>query len=109
MCTNTLSYLQRKLNFKFILLAFIATTFLSACGIKGDLYQTPEQAVMSQDKTVAQSDADQKTNIKKSVEPQEPAVITLDDSKQQQAVQQSAEQTTTPLVNMPTDQVKEQQ
>ena len=49
MRTNRLHYLhqklQQKLKLKSILLAFVAATFLSACGIKGKLYQTPEQAV----------------------------------------------------------------
>lgn len=111
MRTNRLHYLHqmpdKKLNLKSILLVFIAVIFLSACGIKGDLYQTPEQAVTSQDKAVAQGDADQKTN--KSLEPQDPAMIMLDDSEQQQVLKKSTEQTTTPLVKQPTDQVKEQQ
>jgi predicted small lipoprotein YifL len=102
MRTNRLHYLHqmpdKKLNFKSILLAFIAAIFLSACGIKGDLYQTSEQAVTPQDKAVAQRDEGQKAGINKRVESQESAVITLDES-----------QTTTPFVKQPTDQVKEQQ
>ncbi|PKG84906.1 hypothetical protein CXF85_04655 [Colwellia sp. 75C3] len=113
MRTNRLHYLHqmpdRKLNFKSILLAFITAILLSACGIKGDLYQTPEQAVTPQDKVVEQGDAAQKTTINKSVEPQDSAVIPVDDSEQQQAIQQPTEQAPTPLVKQPTDQVKEQQ
>ena len=44
MYTNTFNYLQTKLNIKSILLAFISAILLSACGVKGDLYQTPERA-----------------------------------------------------------------
>ena len=101
MRTNRLHYLHqipdKKINFKLILLTFIVTIFLSACGIKGDLYKTPEQAVTSQNNVVEQNDASQKVSIKKSVEPQNLTVITADESKQKQAVLQ------------PTDQVKEQQ
>jgi predicted small lipoprotein YifL len=97
MCTNTLSYLQRKLKFKSILLTFVATIFLSACGIKGDLYQTPEQAVTPKDKVVAQRDEGQKAGINKSVESQE------------QTSQPPTEQATIPLVKQPIAQVKEQQ
>ena len=102
MRTNRLHYLHqmpdKKLNFKSILLTFIAAIYLSACGIKGDLYQTPEQGVIPQSTVVEPSDESKK-----------PAVNTLDDSVQQQAVQQPTEQNTTPLVKQPTDQVKEQQ
>jgi predicted small lipoprotein YifL len=112
MRTNRLHYLHqmpdKKFNFKSILLTFIAAIFLSACGIKGDLYQTPEQAVIPQDKVVEQNDTSEKIHIKKSVKPQDLTVITVDESEQQQAVLQSTEQTTS-LVKQPTDQVKEQQ
>ena len=83
MRTNRLHYLhqkpRQKLKFKSILLTFVAVIFLSACGIKGDLYQTPEQAV-----------------------------TTLDESQKQQAIQQPIEQKEQ-ATGQSTEQVKEQQ
>jgi len=42
-----LRYLQKqshqKLQFRTLLLTLVASLFISACGIKGDLYQTPER------------------------------------------------------------------
>ncbi|TWX63797.1 lipoprotein [Colwellia demingiae] len=112
MRTNRLHYLHQKphqkVKLKSILLTFIAVTLLSACGIKGDLYQTPEQAVAPKAETVAQSDESQEKSISKSVESQEQSVTTLDESQQQQAVQQPIE----PIeqaTNQSTVQVKEQQ
>ncbi|PKI16341.1 LPS translocon maturation chaperone LptM [Colwellia sp. 12G3] len=109
MRTNRLHYLHKKFNFKSILLTFVAVIFLSACGIKGDLYQTPEEAVTAKDKVVEQADESEKASVKESVESQESAMITIDESEKQQTVQQSTEQTTTPSVKQPTGQVKEQQ
>lgn len=43
MRTITLSLLHNKFNVKTLLLSFLTAVFLSACGIKGDLYETPEQ------------------------------------------------------------------
>jgi len=43
--------LPQKLKLKTLLLTFFTTLFLSACGIKGDLYQTPEQPVTEQETT----------------------------------------------------------
>ncbi|MEI6895851.1 MAG: lipoprotein [Colwellia sp.] len=50
MCRKTLNYLPCKLKFKSTLLIFAVTIFLSACGIKGELYQTPVQADLPKDK-----------------------------------------------------------
>ncbi|MBU2871715.1 lipoprotein [Colwellia sp. E2M01] len=43
MCSNTSRYLQYKPSLKSLCLAFTTATFLTACGIKGPLYETPEQ------------------------------------------------------------------
>ena len=95
-----LRYLQQKshqeLNFKTILLIFITTIFLSACGIKSDLYETPEQAVEKKDAA-----------IEPSVKSQAKSVIKVDESQKQQAVQQPIEQAATPSVKPSTEQVKE--
>ena len=56
MCTNTLSYLHFKLQFKSILLAVAAVFFMTACGIKGDLYQTPKQADTAEATETTQDD-----------------------------------------------------
>ncbi|WP_082606383.1 MULTISPECIES: LPS translocon maturation chaperone LptM [Colwellia] len=90
MSTNRQRYLHRNLNIKKILLTFLAAVFLSACGIKGDLYQTPEQAVTEP--------AEQN---------QAQTVTRLDESKKQQAVQQPIESAVIPSVKQSTDQVKE--
>ncbi len=108
MRTNRLCYLHQKLNIKSILLTFVVVTFLSACGIKGDLYQTPEQAVTPKAETVAQSDKSHKKNTSKSVASQEQLVTTLDESQKQQVVQQPTEQIEQ-ATDQSTDQVKEQQ
>ncbi len=113
MRTNRHHYLQQKppqkLNFISFLLTFVAVIFLSACGIKGDLYQTPEQALIPKDKVVEQRDDSQEKSTSKSVESSGQVVTTLDESQKQQAVKLSTEQTTTPSVKQPTEQVKEQQ
>ena len=113
MRTNRLHYLDQKphqeLNIKAILLALVASIFLAACGIKGDLYQTPEQAVISKDKVIAPSDEGQNENIKKSVKsPQKETVSTLEEPQKKQAVEQLTEQPAAPVVKPSTDQVKEQ-
>lgn len=98
--------LDQKLQLKSILLTFITVTFLSACGIKGNLYQTPEQAVPPKDEVVAQDDESQVKNVNEEVGSQ--PVTTLDESQKKQAVQQSVEQTQQ-ATSQSTDQVKEQQ
>jgi len=50
MHTIRLNSFVNKLNIKALLFAFAAVVFLPACGIKGDLYQTPEQGA-SEEKT----------------------------------------------------------
>ena len=106
-----LRYLQQKshleLNFKAILLTFITAIFLSACGIKSDLYETPEQAVVEKDTVVEQSKESRGKSASTSVARQENSVIKGDESKKQQVVQQPIEQTATPSVKQSTDQVKE--
>ncbi len=108
MRTNRLHYLhqklQQKLKLKSILLAFVAATFLSACGIKGKLYQTPEQAVTPNAEAVTKSDESKEQSV--SVESQ--SVTTLDEAQKNQAVQQPIEQTEQ-AVGQSTVQVKEQQ
>jgi len=67
-----LRYLQTKLphkfNFKALLLAFVASLFLSACGIKGDLYQTPEQPVTETETVEVDDNKAQTEEINKSLE-----------------------------------------
>lgn len=101
MRTNRLHYLHQKLRLKSILLAFIAVTLLSACGIKGKLYQTPEQAVTPGAEAVAKSNESKEQSA--SVELQ--SVASLDEAQKKPIVQQPIEQT----VGQSTDQVKEQQ
>ena len=60
---NLYQKLDQKLQLKSILQAFVAVTFLSACGIKGDLYQTPEQAVTPKGDTVVQDPEIEEQNI----------------------------------------------
>ena len=98
--------LDQKLQLKSILLTFITVTFLSACGIKVNLYQTPEQAVPPKDEVVVQDDESQVKNVNEEVGSQ--PVTTLDESQKKQAVQQSVEQTQQ-ATSQSTDQVKEQQ
>ncbi|TYK65010.1 LPS translocon maturation chaperone LptM [Colwellia echini] len=59
MCSNTSRYLHFKLSLKSLLLAFSATLFLTACGIKGPLYQTPPEPVSS-DATAAENSSESK-------------------------------------------------
>lgn len=103
---NLQQKLEQKLQLKSILLTLITVTFLSACGIKGNLYQTPEQAVPPKDEVVAQNDENQEKNVNEEVGAQ--PVTTLDESQKKQAVQQSVEQTQQ-ATSQSTDQVKEQQ
>lgn len=104
MRTNRLRYLQQKLHrtlhIKSILLAILGAILLSACGIKGDLYQTPEQVVTEQsneqDKVTKQRD-----------ESQEKPAKTLDEAETNSAVQQPIAQATIPAVKQSTEQIKE--
>lgn len=95
MCTNRLHNLQQKLEqklpLKSILLACVAITFLSACGIKGDLYQTPEQAVSQKNELATQDVEKQNESMAVGVESQ--PVTMLNESPKKQAAQQSVEQT----------------
>lgn len=97
MRTNRLHYLHQnlhqKVKIKSFLLTFISVIFLSACGIKGDLYQTPEQAVVAKDTVAEQGVVNQEKNTSKRVEPQGKSVLTLDESQKKQAVQQTEQAT----------------
>ena len=126
MHTNRPHYLPRNLNIKSILLATIAAFLVSACGIKGSLYQTPEQtpAEQSTEKIHEQSSekdtqpankldhSDEDQAINKSMAPQQEPLETLDESQKTQLDQQNTEQATKPRVkpsaNQPIAQVKEQ-
>ena len=92
MRTKRLRYLQQKLHqelqFKAILLIFIAVTFLSACGIKGDLYETPEQPAAEQNKVTEQGEVSQESGLSNTVEPMKKSEKTLDESEKQQVTQQ---------------------
>jgi len=55
MYTKRLHYLLPKLPLKTLIMTLVVSTFLSACGIKGDLYQTPEAPVS--EKEVVTSEA----------------------------------------------------
>ncbi|NQZ27469.1 MAG: hypothetical protein HRT55_14265 [Colwellia sp.] len=104
MRTNRLRYLQQKLHrtlhIKSILLAILAAILFSACGIKGDLYQTPEQEVTEQS-----SEQDKVT--KQRDESYEKPVTTLDEAEKNPAVQQPIAQATIPAVKQSTEQIKE--
>jgi predicted small lipoprotein YifL len=105
MRTKRLRYLQQKLHqelpFKSILLIFIAVTFLSACGIKGDLYETPEQPAAEQNKVTERGEVSQESGLSNAVELMKKSEDILDDSEKQQATQQpitpSDKQSTAPI------------
>jgi predicted small lipoprotein YifL len=90
MRTIRLQYLQKKLHqkstFKPLLLTFIATLFLSACGIKGDLYQTPAQPVTEKETTEIDVDKAQ-DDSQKSLKPEKEPIV-------QQPIKQVSEQQT---------------
>lgn len=86
--------LDHKLNVKSFLLIFISIMFLSACGIKGNLYQTPAQVVNPKDKAPSQVEQGQQKNIDTSEATQEKAIETLAPSQYQRAVSQPTELTT---------------
>ncbi|NQY50199.1 MAG: hypothetical protein HRT50_14065 [Colwellia sp.] len=104
MRTNRLRYLQQKLHrtlhIKSILLAILGAILLSACGIKGDLYQTPEQVITEQN-------TEQDKITKQRDESQEKPVTTLDGAEKNSAVQQPIAQATIPAVKQSTEQIKE--
>jgi len=105
MRTKRLRYLQKKahqeMKYKSILLIFIAVTFLSACGIKGDLYETPEQQAVEQNKVTGQGEVSQEIGLSNTVEPMKKSEKTLDDSEKQQPIGQavisSDKQSTAPI------------
>jgi len=97
MRTIRLRYSQQKLHpklqLKTLLLTFITTIFLTGCGIKGDLYQTPEQAISEKE----QSDANKaQENSNNSLE-----------SEKQPAIEQPTEQVTEQSLEPATESVKE--
>ena len=104
MRTNRLRYLQQKLHrtlhIKSILLAILGAILLSACGIKGDLYQTPEQVITEQN-------TEQDKITKQRDESQEKPEKTLDEAETNSAVQQPIAQATIPAVKQSTEQIKE--
>ncbi len=75
--------LQQKLNVKTLLLTFMATVVLSACGIKGDLYQTPEQAVIKVEATEVDTnkELETKSNIRQQLEEQPEVEPTIEPAK----------------------------
>lgn len=99
MRTNRLHYLYQKhakkrdhkLSSKSLSLIFISAMLLSACGIKGDLYQTP--VVSSKD--ITSSKAEQEGREKNSatiVSPQEKPTKTLASPPKQSTILQSIKQ-----------------
>ncbi|KGJ97671.1 LPS translocon maturation chaperone LptM [Colwellia psychrerythraea] len=111
MRSKRLRYLQQKLHqefkFKSTLLAFFATILLSACGIKGDLYETPEPVVSEENKVTESGEDSQESDVNKSAESQQKSATTPDEVEQQEAVPQAIEQSTTPSAKQSTDAIKE--
>jgi len=72
-----LRYLDKKshqeFKFKSILLAFFTAIILSACGIKGDLYETPEQPATEQNKVSEQGDVGQDNGLSENADSQKKA------------------------------------
>jgi predicted small lipoprotein YifL len=68
---NRLRYLHQECNIKSTLLTLVTLIFLSACGIKGDLYQTPDEAVIPNDKVAEQGDENKEEEINTGVASQE--------------------------------------
>ncbi|MEW6995417.1 hypothetical protein AADZ84_14245 [Colwelliaceae bacterium MEBiC 14330] len=56
---NFLTALLKRLPLKALLLTFTSTIFLSACGIKGELYQTPVQPGVEEKANSKDSEAKQ--------------------------------------------------
>ena len=112
MRTNRLRYLQQKLHrtlhIKSILLAILAAILFSACGIKGDLYQTPEQVVTEQGTEQDNEQSNENDKVAELSEvSQEQSVTTLDEAEKNPAVQQPVVQATIPAVKQSTEQIKE--
>jgi len=82
MCTKRLRNQYQEFKFKSISMAFITAIFLSACGIKGDLYQTPEKPIAEQDKEAEKIEVKKDTPINQGVELQEKSVTILNAPKQ---------------------------
>ncbi len=102
MRTIRLRYLQKKLSqklkFKAILLTFVASLFLSACGIKGDLYQTPKQPVAETETSEINANKVQDGSNKSLESEKQPSV--------QQPLEQLGEQPTEPELKPALDRVK---
>jgi cytoskeletal protein RodZ len=111
MRTKILRYLHKKshqeLKFKSILLAFFTAIFLSACGIKGDLYETPEQPATEQNKVSEPDEISQVNDISDSAESKKKVEKTLDESDKQTTAQQPIEPATTPSDKQSTAPIKE--
>ncbi|WP_157443197.1 lipoprotein [Colwellia piezophila] len=106
-----LRYRQKKFHqeskFKSILLTFFAAIFISACGIKGDLYETPEQASSEQNTMTEQGAVSQKNGVSQPADSQKKSVTMLEKSEQPQAAQQPIEQAINPSDKQSTDPIKE--
>jgi len=106
-----LRYLHKKAHqefkFKSILLAFFTAIFLSACGIKGDLYETPEQPATENNKVSEQGEVSQANDISDSAESKKKVEKIFDESEKQQTAQQAIEQTVTPSDKQSTAPIKE--
>jgi len=107
MRTIRLRYLQKqlpqKLKFKTLLLTFVASLFLSACGIKGDLYQTPEQPVTETEAVEVDDNKTQTEELNKSLESgKQPSA----QQPIEQVSEQPSEQTTEPVIDPALDRVK---
>ena len=112
MRTNRLRYLQQKLHrtlhIKSILLAMLAAILFSACGIKGGLYQTPEQVITEQSTEQDDEQSNQQDKVtKQRDESHEQPATTLDEAEINPAVQQPIEQATIPAAKQSTEQIKE--
>ena len=70
---------HQELKFKSTLLALFSAILLSACGIKGDLYETPEQPATEQNKVTEQGEVSQDKGISHTADPNKKAEKTLDE------------------------------
>lgn len=94
MRTIRLRYSQQKLHpklkLKTLLLTFIATIFLTGCGIKGDLYQTPEQANSEKEQTEVDANKAQENSNNRLESEKQPAI--------EQPTEQVTEQSLEPAI-----------
>jgi hypothetical protein len=106
-----LGYLHKKLllefKFKSILLGFFTAIFLSACGIKGDLYETPKQPAIEKNIVSEQSEVSQENGLSDSADSKKKVERILDESEKQQTTQEPIEQVVTPSGKQSTAPIKE--